>query len=68
MKRLTTLSLIAIAAAAMVAIPVDAQTRGGSNSRSGSGGGNSRNGIDLAYMGRAVPYNRQWSCGVQITF
>ena len=32
------------------------------------GGGNSRNGIDLAYMGRAVPYNRQWSCGVQITF
>ncbi len=44
MKRLTTLSLIAIAAAAMVAIPVDAQTRGGSNSRSGSGGGNSRTG------------------------
>ena len=32
------------------------------------GGSNSRNGIDLAYMGRAVPYNRQWSCGVQITF
>ena len=32
------------------------------------GGGNSRNGIDLAYMGRAVPYNRQWSCGLQITF
>ena len=42
MKRLTTLSLIAIAAAAMVAIPLDAQTRGGSNSRSGSGSGNSR--------------------------
>ena len=40
MKRLTTLSLIAVAAAAMVAIPLDAQTRG--NSRSGSGGGNSR--------------------------
>jgi len=32
------------------------------------GGSNSRNGIDLAYMGRAVPYNRQWSFGVQITF
>ena len=32
------------------------------------GGSNSRNGVDLAYMGRAVPYNRQWSCGVQITF
>ena len=31
------------------------------------GGSNSRNGVDLAYMGRAVPYNRQWSCGVQIT-
>ena len=44
MKRLTTLSLIAVAAAAMVAIPLDAQTRGGSNSRSGSGGGNSRTG------------------------
>lgn len=43
MKRLTTLSLIAIAAAAMIAVPVDAQTRGGSNSRGGSGGGNSRN-------------------------
>ena len=42
MKRLTTLTLIAVAAAAMVAIPLDAQTRGGSNSRSGSGGGNSR--------------------------
>ena len=44
MKRLTTLSLIAVAAAAMVAIPLDAQTRGGSNSRGGSGGGNSRSG------------------------
>ena len=43
MKRLTTLSLIAIAAAAMIAVPVDAQTRGGSNSRGGSGGGNARN-------------------------
>ncbi len=43
MKRLTTLSLIAVAAAAMIAVPVDAQTRGGSNSRSGSGGGNARN-------------------------
>ena len=32
------------------------------------GGSNSLNGIDLAYAGRAVPYNRQWSCGVQITF
>ena len=42
MKRLTTLSLIAIAAAAMIAVPLDAQTRGGSNSRGGSGGGNSR--------------------------
>ena len=42
MKRLTTLSLIAVAAAAMIAVPVDAQTRGGSNSRGGSGGGNSR--------------------------
>ncbi|MCR5842209.1 MAG: hypothetical protein K6G86_09085 [Bacteroidales bacterium] len=42
MKRLTTLSLIAIAAAAMIAVPLDAQTRGGSNSRSGSGGGSSR--------------------------
>ena len=44
MKRLTTLSLIAIAAAAMIAVPLDAQTRGGSNSRGGSGGGNSRGG------------------------
>ena len=43
MKRLTTLSLIAVAAAAMIAVPVDAQTRGGSNSRGGSGGGNARN-------------------------
>ena len=43
MKRLTTLSLIAVAVAAMIAVPVDAQTRGGSNSRGGSGGGNSRN-------------------------
>ncbi|MDO4999123.1 MAG: hypothetical protein Q4E27_02610 [Bacteroidales bacterium] len=42
MKRLTTLSLIAVAVAAMIAVPVDAQTRGGSNSRGGSGGGNSR--------------------------
>ncbi len=42
MKRLTTLSLIALAAAAMIAVPIDAQTRGGSNSRSGSGSGNSR--------------------------
>ena len=42
MKRLTTLSLIAIAAAAMVAIPLDAQTRGNSRSSGGSGGGNSR--------------------------
>ena len=42
MKRLTTLSLIAIAAAAMIAVPLDAQPRGGSNSRGGSGGGNSR--------------------------
>ena len=42
MKRLTTLSLIALAAAAMIAVPMDAQTRGGSNSRGGSGGGNSR--------------------------
>ncbi len=42
MKRLTTLSLIALAAAAMIAVPLDAQTRGGSNSRSGSGSGNSR--------------------------
>ncbi|MBQ9661118.1 MAG: hypothetical protein IJV37_07675 [Bacteroidales bacterium] len=42
MKRLTTLSLIALAAAAMIAIPVDAQTRGGSSSRSGSGGSSSR--------------------------
>ena len=44
MKLLTTLSLIAIAAAAMIAVPLDAQTRGGSNSRGGSGGGNSRSG------------------------
>ena len=43
MKRLTTLSLIAVAVAAMIAVPVDAQTRGGSNSRGGSGGGNARN-------------------------
>ncbi len=43
MKRLTTLSLIAVAAAAMIAVPVDAQTRSGSNSRGGSGGGNARN-------------------------
>lgn len=43
MKRLTTLSLIAVAVAAMIAVPADAQTRGGSNSRGGSGGGNSRN-------------------------
>ena len=42
MKRLTTLSLIAVAAAAMVAIPLDAQTRGNSRSSGGSGGGNSR--------------------------
>ena len=42
MKRLTTLSLIAVAVAAMIAVPLDAQTRGGSNSRGGSGGGNSR--------------------------
>jgi len=42
MKRLTTLSLIAIAAAAMIAVPLGAQTRGGSNSRGGSGGGNAR--------------------------
>ena len=42
MKRIKTQTLIAVAAAAMVAIPLDAQTRGGSNSRSGSGGGNSR--------------------------
>ena len=25
-------------------------------------------GIDRAYAGRAMPFNRQWSCGVQITF
>ena len=43
MKRLTTLSLIAVAVAAMIAVPADAQTRGGSNSRGGSGGGNARN-------------------------
>ena len=43
MKRLTTLSLIAVAAAAMIAFPADAQTRSGSNSRGGSGGGNARN-------------------------
>ena len=43
MKRLTTLSLIAVAAAAMIAVPLNAQTRGGSNSRGGSGGGNARN-------------------------
>ena len=43
MKRLTTLSLIAVAAAAIIAVPVDAQTRSGSNSRGGSGGGNARN-------------------------
>ncbi|MCR5352101.1 MAG: hypothetical protein K6E35_06400 [Bacteroidales bacterium] len=43
MKRLTTRSLIALAVAAMIAIPVDAQTRSGNHSRSGSGGGNSRN-------------------------
>ena len=42
MKRLTTLTLIAVAAAAMIAVPLNAQTRGGSNSRGGSGGGNSR--------------------------
>ena len=42
MKRLTTLSLIAVAAAAMIAVPLGAQTRGGSNSRGGSGGGNAR--------------------------
>ena len=42
MKRLTTLSLIAVAAAAMIAVPVGAQTRGGSNSRGGSGSGNAR--------------------------
>ncbi len=42
MKRLTTLSLIAVAVAAMIAVPVGAQTRGGSNSRGGSGGGNAR--------------------------
>lgn len=42
MKRLTTLSLIAVAVAAMVAVPLGAQSRGGSNSRGGSGGGNSR--------------------------
>ena len=42
MKRLTTLSLIAVAVAAMIAVPLDAQTRGGSNSRGGSGGGSSR--------------------------
>jgi len=43
MKRLTTLSLIAVAAAAMIAFPADAQTRSGSNSRGGSGGGNASN-------------------------
>ncbi len=42
MKRLTTLTLIAVAAAAMIAVPLGAQTRGGSNSRGGSGGGNAR--------------------------
>lgn len=39
MKRLTTLSLIAAAAAAMIAIPLDAQPRGGSNVRGGAGAG-----------------------------
>ncbi len=26
------------------------------------------NGVDMRYAGRAMPFNRQWSCGVQITF
>lgn len=26
------------------------------------------NGIDINYAGRTMPFNRQWSCGVQITF
>ncbi|MCR5003353.1 MAG: TonB-dependent receptor [Bacteroidales bacterium] len=25
-------------------------------------------GVDMRYAGRAMPFNRQWSCGVQITF
>ncbi len=42
MKRLTTHILTALAAAALVAVPLNAQTRSGSNSRSGSGSGNTR--------------------------
>ena len=26
------------------------------------------NGIDMTYAGRAMPFNRQWTCGLQITF
>lgn len=32
------------------------------------GKSNNPNDIDMRYAGRAVPFNRQWSCGLQITF
>ena len=28
----------------------------------------SLSGVDTRYAGRSMPFNRQWSCGVQITF
>lgn len=63
MKRLTTLSLIAIAAAAMIAVPLDAQTRGGSNSRGGSGGGNSRSGGSRPSSSMSAPSSQMRGSG-----
>ncbi len=33
-----------------------------------TGGWNTVDGIDTQYAGRATPFNRSWSCGVQVTF
>ena len=33
-----------------------------------TGGWNTASGIDSHYAGRAMPFNRQWSFGVQVTF
>ena len=44
---------------------MDPESTGGWSSGSGV---DSISGVDTTYAGRSMPFNRQWSCGIQITF